>query len=149
VPGSFVPFRRLIDGRSAPAPRESSQAAELLLRFQLPPEVLPLTVERARLAAKLDARGRRVTVAGLADKTAVELYRTDSPLEPLRVDVTDERLLKLDAGGGLHLRVTIGEPAVAAGARNDPTTPGANWAIDYLELEVTGRTAAAPPAAAP
>ena len=85
------------------------------MRFQLPAEVRPLRVDGARFLAKIDARGRRVTVAGLAGDAAVELARADSPLEPLRVDITDERLLRPDAAGGLHLQLTIGDVPVAAG----------------------------------
>ncbi len=39
----------------------------------------------------------------------MELAQANSPLDPMRIEITDKTLLRLDAEGGLHLYVTIGE----------------------------------------
>jgi hypothetical protein len=134
VPGPLVAVRRLVDEAAAvPLQREGQQAVAMHLRFQLPAAVLPLKVERARLALKIDAPGRRVTVSayGPAGKLR-ELRRVDSPLDPIRLDLTGEGAPRLDEAGGLHLDLAIGDSA-----------RGSNrWAIEYLELEVTGQTEA-------
>lgn len=133
VPGPLVPYRRIIDGRSTPPTLEFSQPADMELRFQLPREVLPLKVERARLLARIEAPGRRVTISGRADGAPVELYRAESPLDPILVEVADERLLRPDEDGGLRFNVSLGELLAGdAGSQK--------WIINYLELEVSGTT---------
>jgi hypothetical protein len=142
IPGPLLPYRRIMDGghltagESAPPTREATIATNMHLRFQLPTEVLPLKVERARLLAKIDAPGRRVTIAGLAEGKPVEVHRVDSPLDPIRVEISEERLLHVDAGGGLHVNVTIG----SSGNRREGAQGAEKWTIHYLELEVTGQT---------
>jgi hypothetical protein len=130
IPGPLLPYRRLIDGRSTPPTFEFSQGADMELRFQLPRAVLPLKVERARLLAKIAAAGRRVTVAGRADGAPVELYRAESPLDPVEVNIADGRLLRPDEEGGLHLNVSLSELLAGEGSQK--------WTIDYLELGVSG-----------
>ena len=134
VPGALVPWTRVVDGDPVPAPREGREATELHLRFQLPVEVLPLHVERARLAARIHAPSRRVAVTGRGDSGRIELTGVESPLDPIHVDITDGQFLRPDAAGGLHLDFTVGAAPGAGGSGDE------RWAIEYLELEVTGRT---------
>jgi hypothetical protein len=136
IPGSFVQLRQLRDGRPGGLTRESGQATELHLRFQLPPAVLPLHVERARLLGRVDAPSRRVTVAGWADGALVEFHKFEEPRGPFQLDVTDERLLRPDAEGSIHLILKVGDRQ-AASAKADVAW---NWTVEYLELEVSGRT---------
>src|SRR5262249_61231702 len=107
--------------------QEPGMATDMLLRFQFPDEVLPFKVERARLLTRIDAPARRVTISGLADDGPVELHRVESPLDPLRVDVTDERLLRLDAEGGLHLNLSVSDTPRAADARQPRLAAGQKW----------------------
>jgi hypothetical protein len=140
IPGTFVPSWRVVEDRLARPTAESTQAAEQHLRFQLPAVVLPLKVERARLVAKIDAHARRVTVAGQADGAFVELHRQENPLGAIQVDITDERFLHLDPDGGLHLSLNISD-ALQERAAHSPTDDGPpKWTIEYIELEVSGKT---------
>jgi hypothetical protein len=141
IPGPFVAVRRLLDNKLARPVYESTQVAEQHLRFQLPASVLPLQVERARLALKVDGQARRIMVAGHADGAFVELERADDRLGPLQVNITEPRFLHVDADGCLHLRVTI-DPlrGEKGGAAQGDAALG--WTMEYLELEVVGRTAA-------
>jgi hypothetical protein len=137
VPGPLVPYRRVMDSGLSKATLESDQHADQHLRFQLPAAVLPFRVERARLVGKIDAPGRRVTVAGLAGTELVELHHADSPLDPIRVEIADERLLRLDDDGGLHLNLDISAPL--GGQQAGALGVNQKWTIEYLELEVVGR----------
>jgi hypothetical protein len=128
VPAPFLPVRQILDQGTTPLKREFQLGAAMHLRFQLPAEVLPLQVERARLTVKINAPSRRVTIAGRADGTLVELRHVDSPLDPIRLDITEGRLLRLDREGGLHLNLSVSN-------RGDE-----NWTIEYAELEVSGLT---------
>jgi hypothetical protein len=139
VPGPLVAVERVEENlpTAQPVPREGREAREMQLRFQLPAEVLPLEVERVRFTAKFDAPGRRVTVSARPQAGApVELSRVDNPLSPIRVEIAERSLLRLDERGGLHLNVSISEPSRRAGAFDT----GERWSIRYLELEVVGTT---------
>jgi hypothetical protein len=138
-----VRYRRVLHGGLVRPGTEGTQAIDTQLRFQIPPAALPLEVERARLVARIDAPGRRVTVSGRADGGPVELARVESPIDPILLDVTEARLLRLDADGGLHLNVAIsGQLGVGKGAKAAPRSDE-KWTIRSLDLEVTGRVAPA------
>ncbi len=140
IPGPLVPYRRILLGSPSRPTREARQAVDMHLRFQLPASVLPFRVERARLVVKADAPSRRVTIAGRAGDEVVEVRRADSPLDPVRVDITAARLLALDDEGGLHLNLAVSDLLAGAARRADPRVED-KWTIEYLELEVTGRAA--------
>jgi hypothetical protein len=137
IPGPLVPYRRLnSDGRPVRPALEGEPGSRQHLRFQLPAAVLPFQVERARLLARIEAPGRRVTVAGLKEGAATVLHEVESPLDPIALDIADPQWLGLDDDGGLHLEVAVGdlpEGRLTAGPKGD------KWTIEYLELEVTGR----------
>jgi hypothetical protein len=139
IPAPLVPCRRLLDDGPAGLTREGTIPIDMLLRFQLPAEVLPFRVERARLSARVTAPSRRVTVAGRADGQAVEVFGTESPLAPIEVELTDERFLRLDKEGGLLLNVAVSAPVAGGAAGKQPPPPAEKWLIEYLELEVAGR----------
>ena len=139
VPGPFVRCRQ-IRGRSATAvARESHRASDMHLRFQLPAEVLPMEVEQAQFVIRIRAPLRRIVVAGRSGGALVELHRVASPADPIRVALTDPRLLRLDDKGGLHLNLNIGEQ-LKGGPTQDRDVLEQKWTIEYVELEVSGRT---------
>jgi hypothetical protein len=140
VPGPFIsPQRLLQDVVSRPA-LESTEKTEMHLRFQLPAEVLPLQPERARLLLRIEAPGRPVSIAGRAENKFVEVHQVDSPLDPIRIEITEPRFLQLDDEGGLHLNLKIGDAAEDRAAAKRPSELDTKWTIDTLELEVSGRT---------
>jgi hypothetical protein len=141
VPGPFVSYRRLLAGKSVMPTLTSHRDTDMDLRFQVPPVVLPMKVQRARLAIKIDAPSRQVIIAGKSAKGSVELQRVENPLAPIRIDITQESVLQLDAQGRLHLTVTVSD--LAAGRNAEPRALGGEhrWTIEYLDLEVTGQTA--------
>jgi hypothetical protein len=139
VPRGFVPVSTGgRGGRRAPPTLQSSSALEMPLRFQLPASVLPLDVAGATLHLHIRAPGRRVTVTAGADGSPVTLHTAESPLDPIRVDVADPRLLRPDNGGGLTLTVGVSEPVGGGGGAFDRE---GGWAIESLTLEVRGRRA--------
>jgi hypothetical protein len=135
IPGPLLAVRRILNGRPVRVILESRSPTTLHLRFQLPPELLPLEVERARLSAKIDAPGRLVTVAVGPATRPVEIHRTESPLQPLAVVLAGPQLPPLDDDGGLHLHLTLGEQQ----AGGQDLHRADSWTIHYIELEVTGR----------
>jgi hypothetical protein len=99
--------------------------------------VLPFRVERARLLTRINAPGRKVTVSGRADGRFVEVHQANSPLDPIRLDITEARFLHLDEEGGLHLNLDVSALLRRGGGGKNQKED--KWAIDYLEVEVTGR----------
>jgi hypothetical protein len=139
IPGPLNPYQRIIDGAPSRPTVGSTLSADMLVRFQLPGPVLPFKVERARLLAKINAATRRVTIAGKVDDELVELHRVESPLDPIRIEIAEERLLGLDKEGGLHLNVTISDPLTKDNAKKSGVLSGEKWTIEFLELEVIGK----------
>jgi hypothetical protein len=140
IPGPLIPVRQVIAAAPIQLTRESAQASELRVRFQLPAEVLPMRVESARLFARIEAPFRQVAISGHRDGAKIELHRVSSPLDAMKVDITDERLLRLDDQGGLHFSLSIGEEQPALGGAKDAREVSQKWRIEDLELEVVGAT---------
>jgi hypothetical protein len=129
IPGPFCRCRRVLDNNHVAVAPDGNKGADMHLRFQLPPAVLPLRVERARLVARIEAPGRRVTVSAYDGNQLTLVHRVQSPLDPIRVDLADERWLRLDEEGGLHINLNLGEQAGGSSEK---------WTIHYLGLEVAG-----------
>ena len=139
VPRGFMPYSAIALGHATRPSLEGSSPADMRLRFQLPPSVLPLTVERAVLVTAVRAPSRTVSFSGYAGDRPARLRAVESPFEPVRVEITDPDLLRPDAGGGLHVGVAVGDRTGPGG--DGGGGPDARWRIESLSLEVTGRAA--------
>jgi hypothetical protein len=131
IPASLLALQRVIPGGLGKPSLDSVSQVDQLLRFQLPAEVLPFRIERVRLTAKIDALSRRVTISAGPEGNRKELHHADSPLDLIRLEITDPQLLKQDEEGGIFLNVHI----------NDPSSLGTpqKWQIEYIDLEIMGR----------
>jgi hypothetical protein len=133
VPTAFVDCQRLgNDGHYLPTTAESRFGTNVRLRFQVPPEVMPLTVNSARLTLKLRAALREVTVNGFAGNEALPLRRLSSPAGVEQIEIIDPRVLQLDKEGALFVSLDIGD------VRSEATRD--QWHLDWVGLEVRGRT---------
>ncbi|MBP3960460.1 hypothetical protein J8F10_34980 [Gemmata sp. G18] len=141
IPNGLIPHAAVIDGRSRRPMLEQSQPVQIPLRFQLPPSALPLTVERAVLTARVRAPARKFSVSGSADETAVPLFAATDPGGAIRVEITDTRVLRPDATGGVSLTLTVSERLGPDGRPNPVRIDEAEgkWHIEALGLEVVGR----------
>jgi hypothetical protein len=137
IPAGFIPYSSVAQGRSVRAFTEGSQAMNMRLRFRLPPSVLPLTIERATVRLKVRASSRQVAVSGYAGDEVVRLSKVESPVDPIRIDVTEPRLVKLDPDGYLYFGLDIGERLT--GSSEDKAEMDEKWRIESLALEVVGR----------
>ncbi len=139
IPEAFIPFRRVSDEGVRDATLESPYPIDMHLRFQIPPSATPLIVNHAILTARIRAPGWKVTLSGFDTGKLVPLRTVESPAEMIRISIDDPKLLRLDAGSGLHLNVALtNSTAVDKFEQRDR----AGWKIESLGLEVTGRTAA-------
>jgi hypothetical protein len=71
----------------------------------------------------------------------VTLRTVESPIDPIRVVITEPALLRLDARGGLRVDLAISELLGAPSAQGG-ADPGLQerWRLESVEVEVTGRT---------
>jgi hypothetical protein len=136
IPRAFASFRRILSLGATQPNMEGQQAMAQHLRFQIPPSVLPMKIETARLFMKVDAPSRRFTIRGFTAKEPVELRTLENPLDPVEIAIDRDDLLSVDDQGGLHLEIEVSDPA-PGGPEQPP-----KWTIHYLEIEIVGRTLA-------
>lgn len=137
IPSPFLPYTRILDGVPTRPSLTGAQGIDMDLRFQLPFEVLPFQVERARFLIKIEAPTRRVILSGQAGNQFLEIHRVDNPLDPIRLDL-DSRFLHLDEGGGLHVKVNVGGTPQDELRGRDARSE--KWTIENLELEISGHS---------
>jgi hypothetical protein len=141
VPAGFIPYSSIVQGRPVRPKLEASQPTTTLLGFRLPPSVLPLTIERATLRARVRTPSRQFSVTGYADGEPTLLRTVESPIDPVEVVLTDPRMLRLDADGFLHVGIEV------SGRVGGEAEPGIvqldeTWRIESISLEVVGRAEA-------
>lgn len=135
IPPAFLPYQRVIDGKIARLmTMDSNFAIDMRVRFQLPPSVLPVALERAVVTVKMKAAARAVTFRQYAGDAATVLRAVDGPVDPVRIEVTDPTLLTLDADGGWHFGIAVGD------AVNHANKLDQHWTIESIALEAEGRT---------
>ncbi len=135
VPSGFVSMMRINegDGKAIQPTLESNGSVQMRLRFQLPPSVLPMQVEKATLVLRGQVPGWRLTMQGEGENgSKIPLGTFDSPVDPVRIEITDAKVLQSDATGGVY--VHLGITPVPGETKSDT-----KWKIDPPALEVSGR----------
>ena len=96
---------------------------------------------KATLTARVLAPSRKITVKGVADGRPVVLQELVNASGPVRLEVTDPRVLHLDPSGGLTLDLAVSERLGPDGREMPPqlTDAEVKWEIEDLRLEVVGR----------
>jgi hypothetical protein len=161
IAAPFLPFRnaRQPDG-SPPTPMwdsrrqewvERSKPVSAWLRFQLPVELLPVELTRARLVVSVAGpvgrfevsalRRRNDRPAGEGRDEVVSVKTWHAPVGTLSpAEIFDSDLLQLDDDGGLRLGLAAGDPA-SPEATASQTRDGSKisfWRIEHLSLELVG-----------
>jgi hypothetical protein len=112
-----------------------NQPARTLLRFQIPPELLPLRIDRAELEVDLNAQARLFEIFTAEGPKTEVLASRHSPVGKIRLLIDRPDALRLDASGGLYLGLAIGEASRLPGEEK----PSSEWKINDLQLQLTGR----------
>ncbi len=107
-----------------------TESSDVFLRFQLPPEILPVELTEATFTIKLTAPGRKFELLSAATGELIPLAEQDSPLGTLSFTIDDPRALLLDADGGLILAFRVGDRQDASGGISS-----AGWQVNYVQLE--------------
>jgi hypothetical protein len=142
IPIGFCTVAALTDGHSHRPTLDGTTRLRSRLRFQLPSAVLPFTVEKATLVARIRAAGRKFTVAAISEGRPIPLHDKMNPLGIERIEITDPKALQIDPDGGLLFEVAV-SGLIGPDGKEIPfrlTDPDVKWQIEDLGLEVTGRT---------
>ncbi|HEV8061693.1 MAG TPA: hypothetical protein VGP68_17585, partial [Gemmataceae bacterium] len=133
VPATFIECLKVSgDGRLALPATEARFPANTKLRFQIPASVRPMTIERARLAVKLQTPLREVVISGIAGGAIVPLRHVTSPIGIEQIEITDPAMLQMDSRGALYVNIEVGD--VRSDVERDL------WRLEWATLEVHGRT---------
>ncbi|HEY2249834.1 MAG TPA: hypothetical protein VGH74_02195 [Planctomycetaceae bacterium] len=160
VPSPLLPYRAVL-GPDGLVPglwdyrkrhwQEKSVPSATWLRFQVPPVLLPATVERARLVLQVAGHVGKLEIAGLRNKTAGPLKTWVDPWGKLSLEITQSDLLPISADGGLLLRISGGAPVRSDLTKSDPPSDSKidSWRVESLSLDIEVKTAGVPTAVKP
>jgi hypothetical protein len=149
IPSPFLDYRAVSGPRRERSATYSNVRREWLerrspsntcLRFQIPPQVLPMQLEHATLTVQINAPSRELEITGWAAKTPISLARRSGPVGTLQFEIDRADVLQLDDQGGLLLAIDVGghQPLPSRDFRSLMASPA--WRIDAVRLEVTGQT---------
>jgi hypothetical protein len=156
MPHPFLPYRETVgpDGATPstlydPLRREWSEKSSpsmTWLQFRVPPVLLPVEVEGARVSVRVSGPMGRLELAGWNGTGPVPIHTWTDPVGTLTLDVTRPELLPLSKEGGILLRVSAGDPdrpeltnpTGAAGGKRS------SWRIESLSLEIEAKAVAPP-----
>jgi len=162
IPPPFLPARsglgvqgrsNAFDSRRGEWVKGLTTATDTVLRFQIPDAVLPCTLQRGRLAIRINAPSRDVTVGAFRDGEPVVLERMSEPNGVFDINLGPEHLA-ID-GGAVPISIAISRTVAerAEDAQGDApaldkkqyeqqidTAVSSTWDIDYVRLSVDGRT---------
>ena len=132
---------------------EKSRPSETWLRFQIPPVLLPISIERGRVTVQVNGPVGKLTLSGLHPKTKaiVPLKTWTDPVGSLSLEITDSDLLTASADGGLLLHVSAGDADRPELTQQEATESSimSYWQIESLNLELNVKTIAPSIAAVP
>ena len=114
----------------------SSAKGTTVLRFQVPPELLPIQPNSATLKLTITAPSRVVKISAGLNEDLQEIASKASPVGAWLVPITDELALKLDAAGSLHVSIEVGDVEIDENRKGEYGTRDQNWRIDYVQLDM-------------
>jgi len=125
------------DARTGQWIRGLTRPTETLLRYQLPPQVLPCRLDSVRFEIRATAPGRVLSVAPVVDGQPGEALRIADPAGVSVMEIPGAQL-RTDARGGLTFRIAIGAAERPATDKDDDTELTDTWQIDHVRLSVDG-----------
>jgi len=127
-----------------------TRGGETVLRFELPGEVRPCTLDGGTLTIRCNIPSRQLAVWANGGSEPRSVDVRSNPSGVIAIPLSPEHLA-LDAGGGVRLGIVVSEiekagtPTARRGDAQE-TRPAnfqdTGWQIDYVRLTVTGETSA-------
>jgi hypothetical protein len=111
---------------------ELAVRANAWVRFQLPPELLPFTVDTATVVVELNVPSRTVNFRSVYRGRAVELGEESSPSGAFSFTLKSGVDFELDEQGGILFNIQISDVETA-----DERKP--KWKVDDVRMSIIGR----------
>ncbi|MGE0375134.1 MAG: hypothetical protein AB7I48_13520 [Planctomycetaceae bacterium] len=124
--------------------QKTSYATTALLRFRVPRPLLPLTVARGTLSISLRAPMRTVDIATGAAGQLVPLTSLDNAVGTYEFPIEQPDGLRLDDDGGLHVQLVVSDLQPDRAAELETKDVDRSWKMDFIHLDLSGRTAERP-----
>lgn len=158
LPSTFLPARvgtgsqgrsNAFDSRRGEWVRGLTSSTETVLLFELPPAVLPCTLDRGRLSIKINAPSRVLEISAVRGGSQATIQRVEEPTGLYEVDLGPAELA-VDSGA-VAITVSVSPTAAERAARErgedeafatsmSDTSISSTWDIDYVRLTVEGVT---------
>jgi hypothetical protein len=144
VAAPFVPYRAIPDADGRPpvaysnimrAWVDSKLALTEWLQFELPREVLPIKLSRARLSLTARVPSRTLEVLALAGGEPVVVLNLSHPMGTYSCTLDRPEMLQLDDAGQLKLAIRVGRDQAADPREVMSLEP---WTIHSLQMDVVG-----------
>jgi hypothetical protein len=123
---------------------EKSWPSTTWLRFQIPPVLLPVAMQQARLVVKVKGPVGKLEFSGVKQGQVVPIKTWVDPVGTLTFDINDPELLTVSDDGGLLLRVAGGDPdrPELTESSSGGSAKVSYWQIESLSMDLWARTLA-------
>ena len=115
-----------------------SRASTALLRFEIPPELLPIVVENAKLTLKISAPLREVEISSGHPDSLTDVWSKSSPVGTFEISFSNETSCTLDDQGGLNVALKVGAVQLDELDVTEVGTQDRNWQVEWIQLEIQG-----------
>lgn len=161
IPGCFLPYQSVPMTRSGGVPSyfnnrvsewtRARQGSRILLRFQVPRPILPVSPVSANLTIKLSAGARSVTLSHGPFGRYETAATLDSPVGQFDIPIEFSGPEVLDERGGLHVMLEVSDvqsDASTSGKTDDGLTEVRDeyWKVDWISLAMKARVDGREPA---
>lgn len=151
IPSTFLPYRAVrnrklkiglaptfSNTRRTWSTNTFSSASTSLLRFEIPLELLPLVVDRAKLTLNISAPLRDVEISSGITDSLTNVWSKTSPVGTFEIPFPHEASRQLDEDGGLHVALKVGAVQLDQLDETEMGTQDRNWQVEWIQLEIQG-----------
>ncbi|MEZ6059372.1 MAG: hypothetical protein R3C19_03315 [Planctomycetaceae bacterium] len=147
IPSPFLPFETVAtaDGTKSTAFddrtgqwQKTSYPTVTMLRFALPPTVLPLNLNGGKLFFSIRAPQRTVTLSSGSATDPMVLRSLNSPVGSYELEIDSEDALRISEDGALHVQLDVSELQLQESEDIDLQEIDRSWTLDYIRLELHG-----------
>ena len=116
----------------------NTTASTALLRFEIPPELLPLAVDGARLTLNISAPLRVVEISSGRLNSLSHVWSRNSPVGTFEISFPSDASRQLESDGGFHVVLKVGAVQLDELDATEAGTQDRNWQIQWMQLEIEG-----------
>ncbi|MDA1161349.1 MAG: hypothetical protein O2983_17230 [Planctomycetota bacterium] len=151
IPPTFLPYRSVKNSsmkfgfapnfsntRRTWTANTNTTASTALLRFEIPSELLPLSVDGARLTLNISAPLRVVEISAGRLNSLSHVWSRNSPVGTFQIPFPDDASRQHESDGGFHVVLKVGAVQLDELDATEEGTQDRNWQIQWMQLEIEG-----------